>query len=162
MSEQPAASLVDRSAPTSESVPTPPSAKDKQKLVLVLVVLVVLIIGGAWLSATSEWVALGSCLGVPILLTLCGWFALADGLRQEDTAMFKDDMAGALYSIPMIPSAITVSAFIGIIVSRLFRGDVVFTALLGQFFAAFCVVTVVGCCLVGCREYLLCWRHRDS
>ena len=139
------------------------SARDKQRLIIVAVVCIALGVGGAYISSASELAALLLVLGVPIALTLAGWIVLADGLREEDTAIFDDPQAQLLYSIPAVPSAITLTTFLGVIVHRIFLPDQpVFTPLLGQFFLAFCAASLLGCILVCTRRYTLCWRHRGG
>lgn len=152
-------------APSSDQQKTPPlmATRDKQRLIIVAVVCVALGVGGAYISNASELAALLLVLGVPIALTLAGWIFLADGLREEDTAMFDDPQAGLLYSIPAVPSAITLTTFLGVIVHRIFLPDQpVFTPLLGQFFLAFSATSLLGPILVCTRRYTLCWRHRGG
>ena len=82
---------------------------------------------------------------------------------DKDTAMFDDPQAGLLYSIPAVPSAITLTTFLGVIVHRIFLPDQpVFTPLLGQFFLAFSATSLLGPILVCTRRYTLCWRHRGG
>jgi len=156
--EQPKVALVNKIDSTT--------AKQQPNLWVCGLITVAIVIGSIlinmWLS-THEFARLAGCLGLPIFLNLTGWCWLADGLRFEDTAMFNDDLAGSLYYLPAIPSAITLVSFTSVLLSRLFRPDMpIFTPLLGQFFLAFCLVNVFGCLLVSTRSYALCWRHRDD
>jgi hypothetical protein len=169
MVEDDGTSLVAASAvasdvpPPGEKKASPPmAARDKRMLIMAAALVIALGLGGAYISSVSEFAALLLVLGLPIALTLAGWISLADGLRFEDVAMFPDDQAGLLYSIAAVPTAITLSAFLGVVVHRFFLqpDQPVFTLLLGRFFLAFCAVSTLGCLFVSCRHYLLCWRHR--
>ena len=163
--EQPEAALVDKALPKSDSSAAQQPSPWQCALITALIFIATILVN-VWLS-THEFARLAGYLGLPIVLTLIGWWVLADGLRFEDTreAMFKDnEMTGSLswlYYCPAIPSAITLVSFTSVVLSRVFNpGKPIFTPLLGQFFLAYCVVNVFGCLLVSTRSYTLCWRHR--
>ena len=107
-----------------------------------------------------EIIALSSTLGIPILLTLLGWLALADGMLSAERAG-QEPMYRALAYFPAVPFAITLSSFIGVMMSRTFTRDFEGSPLLGDFFLAFVVVNFVGVVVTATRSHTLgCCRHR--
>ena len=153
------AALVGDATMSDNGSGSTPCCSPRCALVGVLIVLLTVLVN-MWL-ATSELARLSGCLGVPIALTLAGWWALAEGLHSTDTT--KDvDVAGWLYYFPAVPSACTAASFLSVILGRVFRpvDGAIFTPLLGHFFLAFCAVSALGCLLASGR--CACWRHRSS
>ena len=104
-------------------------------------------------SQVSELMALSVCIGVPIALMCAGCVLLAYGMHEEDEMEgYGIGTNGSIVCLlPAGAAAVALASFGVVAASRaLLQPDQpVLTPLLGKFFAAFCGVSVLGCCLVG-------------
>jgi hypothetical protein len=108
--------------------------------------------GGLALSSAPESWVLAACVGVPTVLALAGYCRVAYEMRKEDEMEGHGIGMGVEWAclVPLGVSALTLVSFGGVAAARaIFRASQpVITPLLGQFFAAFCGASVLGCCLV--------------